>query len=109
MAIMPAKTYAAFKAAGVSDAEAEAAAEEIAAFENRLAKSNAIWFLSSGCLASLPVVLPGFMLWLDRVSGCWRALLPRSALSGKGKAGSRYHGCQRTRRRRRKACLTIAA
>jgi hypothetical protein len=35
---MPAKTYAAFKAAGVSDAEAEAAAEEIAAFENRLAK-----------------------------------------------------------------------
>lgn len=34
MAIMPAKTYAAFKAAGGSDAEAEAAAEEIAAFEN---------------------------------------------------------------------------
>jgi hypothetical protein len=38
MAIMLAKTYAAFKAAGVSDAEAQAAAEEIAAFENRLTK-----------------------------------------------------------------------
>jgi hypothetical protein len=35
---MPAKTYAAFTAAGVPDAEAEAAAEEIAAFENRLVK-----------------------------------------------------------------------
>jgi hypothetical protein len=36
MPIMLAKTYAAFKAAGVSDAEAEAAAEEIASFETRL-------------------------------------------------------------------------
>jgi hypothetical protein len=38
MAIMLAKTYAAFKAAGVSEVEATAAAEEIAGYENRLAK-----------------------------------------------------------------------
>jgi hypothetical protein len=34
MAIMLAKTYAAFKAAGVSESEATAAAEEIAGYEN---------------------------------------------------------------------------
>lgn len=38
MAMMLAKTYAAFKAAGASEAEASAAAEEIAGYENRLAK-----------------------------------------------------------------------
>jgi hypothetical protein len=37
MALMLAKTYAAFKAAGVSEAEAEAAAEELAGFETRFA------------------------------------------------------------------------
>ena len=36
MAIMLSKTYAAFKAAGVPDAQAEAAAEELASYENRL-------------------------------------------------------------------------
>lgn len=35
MAIMLAKTYAAFKAAGVADEQAEAAAEELADYENR--------------------------------------------------------------------------
>jgi hypothetical protein len=38
MALMLAKTFAAFKAAGVSDAEATAASEEIAGYENRLAR-----------------------------------------------------------------------
>ena len=37
MALMLAKTYAAFKAAGVGEAEAQAAAEELAAFEARFA------------------------------------------------------------------------
>src|SRR5215831_15864073 len=36
MAIMLAKTYNAFKAAGVPEAEAQAAAEELAGYENRL-------------------------------------------------------------------------
>jgi len=36
MAIMLAKAYAAFKAAGVADEQAEAAAEELADYENRL-------------------------------------------------------------------------
>ncbi|HEX3882375.1 MAG TPA: hypothetical protein VHW66_06925 [Stellaceae bacterium] len=35
MALMLAKTYAAFKAAGVDEEQAEAAAEELAAFEGR--------------------------------------------------------------------------
>jgi septal ring factor EnvC (AmiA/AmiB activator) len=35
MALMLAKTYAAFKAAGVDDDQAEAAAEELASFEGR--------------------------------------------------------------------------
>ena len=35
MALMLAKTYAAFKAAGVDEDQAEAAAEELAAFEGR--------------------------------------------------------------------------
>jgi hypothetical protein len=35
MALMLSKTYAAFKAAGVKDDQAEAAAEELAAFEER--------------------------------------------------------------------------
>ena len=35
MALMLAKTYAAFKAAGVDEKQAEAAAEELAAFEGR--------------------------------------------------------------------------
>jgi hypothetical protein len=38
MAIMLAKTYAAFKAAGVPEAEAVAAAVELAGYETRLAK-----------------------------------------------------------------------
>jgi hypothetical protein len=37
MALMLAKTYAAFKAAGVDDDQAEAAAEELAAFEGHFA------------------------------------------------------------------------
>jgi hypothetical protein len=37
MALMLAKTYTAFKAAGVGEAEAQAAAEELAAFETRFA------------------------------------------------------------------------
>lgn len=37
MALMLAKTYAAFKAANVPEAEAQAAAEELAGYENRLA------------------------------------------------------------------------
>jgi hypothetical protein len=37
MALMPAKTYAAFKAAGVDDDQAQAAAEELAALEARFA------------------------------------------------------------------------
>ena len=36
MAIMLAKTYSAFKTAGVPEAEAQAAAEELAGYENRL-------------------------------------------------------------------------
>jgi hypothetical protein len=36
MAIMLAKTYNAFKAAGVPEAEAQAAAEELAGYDNRL-------------------------------------------------------------------------
>jgi hypothetical protein len=36
MPIMLSKTYAAFKAAGVGDSEAQAAAEELAGYENRL-------------------------------------------------------------------------
>ena len=36
MAIMLAKTYSAFKTAGVPEAEAPAAAEELAGYENRL-------------------------------------------------------------------------
>ena len=37
MALMLAKTYAAFKAAGVDEVQAQAAAEELAAFEARFA------------------------------------------------------------------------
>ena len=37
MALMLSKTYAAFKAAGVDEEQAEAAAEELAAFEARFA------------------------------------------------------------------------
>jgi hypothetical protein len=37
MALMLAKTYAASKAAGVDDEQAQAAAEELAGYENRLA------------------------------------------------------------------------
>ena len=37
MAVMLAKTYEAFKEAGASDEKSREAAEEIAAFENRLA------------------------------------------------------------------------
>jgi hypothetical protein len=37
MAVMLSKTYAAFKAAGVPDVDAQAAAEEMADFQTRLA------------------------------------------------------------------------
>jgi hypothetical protein len=36
MPLMLARTYAAFKAAGVSESDAQAAAEELADYENRL-------------------------------------------------------------------------
>jgi hypothetical protein len=70
MPIMLAKTYAAFKAAGVSDAEAEAAAEEIAAFENRLTKiegdlvhlKRMLGIVTGGVAGLYAVVGPG--IWL---------------------------------------------
>ena len=46
---MLARTYAAFKAAGVSEAEAQAAAEEIAGFEHPAGQaSRPIWRWSNG-------------------------------------------------------------
>ena len=43
MPIMLSKTYVAFKAASVSDAEAEAAAEELAAYETAWRRSTPGW------------------------------------------------------------------
>ena len=48
MAIMLAKTYAAFKAAGVGDEQAAAAAEELADYENRLTS------IDNSCRSSRP-------------------------------------------------------
>ena len=42
MAMMPSRTCAAFKSAGVSDEEAREAAEEIAKFENRPTRIEAM-------------------------------------------------------------------
>jgi hypothetical protein len=53
MPLMLAKTYAAFKAAGVSDSDAQAAAGELANYENRL---NSL----DNRLGQLAVELSGF-------------------------------------------------
>jgi hypothetical protein len=43
MALMLAKTYAAFKSAGVSEAD-DGGSREIAGYENRLPRSRPIWW-----------------------------------------------------------------
>jgi hypothetical protein len=65
MAIMLAKTYAALKAAGVSDADAQAAAEELADYENRLSSIEGkltvlIWAVGINAAAALATF---GMLW----------------------------------------------
>jgi hypothetical protein len=69
MAMMLAKTYAAFKAAGVSEAEAIAAAEEIAAFDQRLAAIETRLAVVTWMIAALFAVVGGIGL-----SGLWLAL-----------------------------------
>lgn len=63
MALMLAKTYAAFKAAGVSDAEAEAAAEEVASYENRLTQLTTLVRVAIGILVILLGSQAG--LWME--------------------------------------------
>ncbi len=53
MAIMLAKTYAAFKAAGVGDEQAQAAVEELAGYENRLASIDSRLTLMEGRLSAI--------------------------------------------------------
>ena len=53
MAIMLAKTYAALKAAGVDDEHAQAAAEELAGYENRLASIDSRLAALDGRLAAV--------------------------------------------------------
>jgi hypothetical protein len=65
MAIMLEKTYAAFKAAGVSDAEARAVAEALTDYENRVAKMEGkltvpMW--AAGINAAAAIATFG-MLW----------------------------------------------
>jgi hypothetical protein len=57
MAIMLSKTYAAFKAAGVPDEQAEAAAEELAGQERRFAKIEADLFVLKWMVAGIYGVL----------------------------------------------------
>ena len=53
MAIMLAKTYAAFKAAGAPEGDAVAAAEELADYENRLTSIDTRLALIEGRLAAV--------------------------------------------------------
>ncbi len=69
MALMLARTYAAFKAAGVSEAEAQAAAEEIASFETRLGKIEADLAVVKWMIGGLFAVVAGVGL-----PGIWLAL-----------------------------------
>jgi hypothetical protein len=67
MAIMLSKTYAAFKAAGVPDAQAQAASEEIAGYETRLTSIEArlliLTWMTGGIYAALTIFgVPS--LWL---------------------------------------------
>ncbi len=55
MAMMLAKTYVAFKAAGVPDDKAREAAEEIAGFENRLTRLEVMVALILAGVVSLIV------------------------------------------------------
>jgi hypothetical protein len=65
IAVKLAKTYAALKAAGVSDADAQATAEELADYENRLASIEGkltvlIWAVGINAAAALATF---GMLW----------------------------------------------
>lgn len=62
MPIMLAKTYAAFKAAGVPEADAQAAAEELADYETRLTSID-------GRLARIETRLDGVERRLDDFKG----------------------------------------
>lgn len=66
MAIMLSKTYAAFKAAGVSDTEASAASEEIAGYENRLTKIESDllllkWMVGTNVAMTVAIILKLFI------------------------------------------------
>ena len=65
MAVMLSKTYDAFVAAGAPDEKARAAAEELAAYENRFAKIETDlavlkWMVGVNLAASLSLVIKAF-------------------------------------------------
>jgi len=68
MALMLAKTYAAFKAAGVGDAEAQAAAEELAEFEARFASIESNISHMDGKITSIEGKI-SVLLWAVGVNG----------------------------------------
>ena len=59
MAIMLAKTYAAFKAAGAPEGDAAAAAEELANYENRLASIDNRLAILEGRLTAIETRVSG--------------------------------------------------
>ena len=63
-----AKTYAAFKAAGVSEAEAQAAAEEIAGFDPRLSRIEADLLLLKWMVGGLYALVGGLGWMVIRIA-----------------------------------------
>ena len=75
MAVMLAKTYAAFKAAGVDDSHAEAAAEELAAFEARFASIESGLSHINGKMTAIEGRMTGIEAKMSAIEGKFSVLL----------------------------------
>jgi hypothetical protein len=75
MALMLAKTYAAFKAAGVGEDQAQAAAEELAAFEARFASMESGISQIDGKMTAIEGRMTGIEAKMTAIDGKFSVLL----------------------------------
>ncbi len=75
MALMLAKTYAAFKAAGVDEDQAQAAAEELAAFEARFASLESSISHMDGKITAIEGKITGIESKITAIEGKFGVLL----------------------------------
>jgi hypothetical protein len=75
MAVMLAKTYAAFEAAGIGDDQAQAAAEELASFESRFMSIDSGISRMDGKMSAIEGRMTGIEAKMSAIEGKFTVLL----------------------------------